>query len=433
MTNSKVKQPYPSWGNYPPVEDQSAYILEAPVTLPSTESTMLPRGLGRSYGDSCLNENGVLLDTQQLYHFLDFSDGVLEVESGVTLEDILNFAVPQGYFLPVTPGTKFVTVGGAIANDVHGKNHHVAGNFGNHVLEFKLLRSNGELLTCSPSQNSEVFQATIGGLGLTGLIVSAKIRLKKINSSYIDQEVVKYKNLGEFFELSSESSHEYTVAWIDCFSSDKKLGKGLFIRGNHSTQKVALDVHPNNKKTIPFNFPKWSLNYLSVKAFNSLYYNQQLKRQSSGVVGYDPFFYPLDKINHWNRIYGKPGFFQYQCVVPRNQSYEQMQKILKMISQSGIGSFLVVLKMFGAYNKQGLLSFPEEGATLAMDFPNKGKKVLKLMSALDEIVLDCGGKVYPAKDARLAKASFQQMYPEFEQFKKYMDPKFSSNYLRRML
>ena len=431
--NFKVLKPYPSWGHYPPTKAQSAYVLEPPVSLPYTDCSMLPRGLGRSYGDSCLNESGVLLDTKELYHFRDFSKGVLEVESGVSLEEILNFAVPRGYFLPVTPGTKFVTVGGAIANDVHGKNHHVAGNFGNHVLELTLLRSNGELVTCSPSQNTELFQATIGGLGLTGLIVSAKVRLKKINSSYIDQEVIKYKNLGEFFELSSETGHEYTVAWIDCFASQNNLGKGLFIRGNHSTQKLALDVHPNNKKTIPLNFPSRSLNYFSVKAFNTLYYNQQLKKQSSGVVGYDPFFYPLDKINHWNRIYGKPGFFQYQCVVPKAQSHEQMQKILKLISKSGIGSFLVVLKMFGDYKKQGLLSFPEEGATLAMDFPNQGKKVLGLMTALDELVLECGGKVYPAKDARLSKQSFHQMYPEFERFKAFIDPNFSSNYLRRML
>jgi FAD/FMN-containing dehydrogenase len=380
-----------------------------------------------------------LISTQYLDHFisLDRETGILECESGVTFESILKLIVPQGWFLPVTPGTKFITVGGAIANDVHGKNHHQAGNFGHHVISFELLRSDGQRLTCSRNENSDWFFASIGGLGLTGLILKAKFKLKSIVNPFISQEVIRFGHVDEFMVLSEQSEHdyEYTVSWIDCLAKGKNLGRGLFIRGNHSPAQWNSTpfFSANKKRTVPFDFPNFVLNPLSVLAFNQLYYRKQIRKSVSSVVHYDPFFYPLDAIHHWNRIYGRTGFLQYQFVVPYQKDRgATVRRILEKISAKGSASFLTVMKIFGQIPSLGMMSFPKPGITVALDFRLSDQSIFKLLDQLDEIVLDADGAVYPAKDARMSSRAFQIFYPDMQKFSNYIDPKFSSSFWRRI-
>lgn len=425
-----------SWGNYPKASKQDTHFIQwINQSVPSQDS-LLPYGLGRSYGDSCLNDQGTLLITQNLNRFIDFdsSSGVVTAEAGVTLEDILLHFVPQGWFLPVTPGTKFVTLGGAIANDVHGKNHHSVGNFGHHVLEFTLLRSNQKLFTCSPDQNSDLFYATIGGLGLTGLILSVKMKLKKIQSSYIKQDIIVFDHLQDFYQLSQESAqnYEFSVAWIDCFENSKKQNRGIFFRGNFSDNQELPTHSQKSLVKVPFFLPSQTLNALTVKSFNELYFQaHRLKSNHNILTSYNSFFYPLDSIHQWNKIYGINGFYQYQCVVPLNNK-EAMQDIFTMIAKYQQGSFLAVLKVFGNIKSLGLMSFPMEGVTLALDFPVNTKST-ELLDNLDEIVMEAKGKVYIAKDARMSKKAFYSYYPQIEEFLKYKDPNFTSSFLRRVL
>lgn len=427
-----------SWGRYPKVTQKTRALHWRSDCLPVIPEghTLLPRGQGRSYGDACLNDGGYLLSNSSLDRFIAFdpATGLLRCESGVTLEQILAFSVPQGWFLPVTPGTKYVSIGGAIANDVHGKNHHRAGNFGHHVKRFELLRSDGTKRVCSPTENADWFQATIGGLGLTGLIIWAEVQLKAVQGPYISQEVIRFKNVGEFFEISesSDADFEYTVSWIDCLARGKSLGRGHFIRGNHAPIAARPeDLREKRKKAVPFDFPGWTLNSLSVKAFNTLYYNRQLRRSSQSTVHYDPFFYPLDAIRSWNRIYGKRGFLQYQCVVPTENGSEAIREVLGRIAAAKTGSFLAVLKNFGNIPAIGMMSFPRAGATLALDFPNSGEKLYKLFESLDQVVAQAGGAIYPAKDARMSSTHYQQFYPRYREFTRFIDPRFSSSFWRR--
>lgn len=434
---------FESWGRFPKVshlgEITPKSINKVKSAIESVDSLILPRGKGRSYGDSCLNEGGYLLSTKLLDRFNDFNPetGILRCESGVTLDEILQVFVPKGWFLPVTPGTKFVTVGGAIANDIHGKNHHKAGTFGNHVVRFELERSDGTRILCSRDTNADWFKATIGGLGLTGVILWAEFALKPIHGPYIEMESIKFKNLDEFFLISKEceQDYEYTVSWLDCLSDSDKV-RGIFMRGNHSdseetnTSKV---LHESSTwKTFPFDAPSFLLSTATIKLFNFLYYNKQMEKYKRNNVHYDPFFYPLDKINKWNRMYGKRGFLQWQCVVPTTDENKAIKMILLRITKSKLGSFLVVLKEFGDLPSQGMLSFPMPGVTLALDFPNVGKRLFSLLDKLDEIVIDFGGRIYPAKDARMARKTFQSSFPEFGNFLKYVDSKISSSFYRRV-
>ena len=433
---------HPSWGNYPLLNHEEFENLKNRHSLlPKTSLKMLPRGLGRSYGDSCLAGEGLLVGNHLLKHFIGFdpNTGRLICESGVTLDQILQLVVPRGWFLPITPGTKFVTVGGAIANDVHGKNHHVAGNWGHHVTRFELLRSSGERLLCSPTENSKYFTATLGGLGLTGFITWAEIQLKKISTSWIDQEQIKFSTLDEFFSLSEESekNFEYTVSWVDCLGDTNQI-PGIFIRGNHATQshgKPILTTHTGGSlKSIPIFFPNFTLNPLTIRAFNTLYYQKNLRKIQTSHVHYDPFFYPLDSILNWNCIYGKRGFLQYQCVVPyRSDSGAAITEIFRRIKKSNMGSFLAVLKTFGKTPSLGTLSFPTEGVTLALDFPNYGAPLLTLLEECDEIVRSVKGRVYPAKDARMSRESFHTFFPQVTSFQSLIDPLFESQFWRRVL
>jgi FAD/FMN-containing dehydrogenase len=431
-----------SWGGYPVARSQLTLQpawRDEPLPLPRDRRTVLPRGLGRSYGDSCLNEGNALLLTRSLNRFIAFDreQGLLRCEAGVSLAEILRLIVPQGWFLPVTPGTKFITVGGAIANDIHGKNHHAAGNFGNHVTRFELLRSDGSRRVCSRTENTDWFRATIGGLGLTGLITWAEFRLQPVANAAIAQETVKYRDLEEFFRLSEESTRDYayTVAWIDCLARGRDLGRGLFTRGNHAPAQADAPLHLREPAplSVPMYAPNFTLNSLTVRAFNFAYYGKQQTRVKRAITHYDPFFYPLDAIHHWNRVYGRRGFLQYQCVVPYKQDGGAvMRKLLETISDARAGTFLVVLKTFGDKPGEGMLSFPRPGVTLALDFPNQGSNIFRLLNRLDEITGQAGGLVYPAKDARMSPTSFAAFYPQYREFARYVDPRFSSSFWRRV-
>jgi FAD/FMN-containing dehydrogenase len=341
--------------------------------------------------------------------------------------------------LPTTPGTRYVTLGGAIANDVHGKNHHQVGTLGCHVPWLELLRSDGSRLQCSPAENPAMFRATIGGLGLTGLITKARLKLSHISTAWIDVDYLRFRGISEFSRLTEESSatHEHTVAWLDCVGSGKNFARGIFMRGNHAAvaprgTRDPLAVHADPKLSVPVDFPSFTLNGLTVRAFNHAYYNKMRGPAKSFTQHYAPFFYPLDGVNRWNRIYGRAGFFQYQCVIPRHSGPAPMEEILRRIARSGQASFLAVLKVFGAQPAPGLLSFPRAGMTLALDFPNRGERSLRLFNELDEITRAAGGRLYPAKDARMSPEDFEAGYPALEEFRKHIDPAFTSDFWKRM-
>ncbi len=437
---NKTYQPQ-SWGRYPKVEHaqvQSVYWRSELPDFSRFEQSLLPYAYGRSYGDSCLNEGGVSLDVSHLNRFISFDEeqGLLCCEAGVSLADVLELIVPRGWFIPVSPGTKFVSVGGAIANDVHGKNHHRAGTFGCHVTRFELLRSNGERFLCSPTENTELFQATIGGLGLTGVILWAEFRLKPIVNPFIDMERIQFGSLEEFLQISAETDkrYEYTMSWVDILIGGKELCRGIFMCGNNdqSRERASKKVSKKLSLAVPFDLPSFTLNTFTVKAFNELYYHTQFHKRIRKVVPYEPFFYPLDSIHEWNRMYGKRGFLQYQFVVPFEDDFEAMREILGRIRRSGEGSFLTVLKTFGNMQSPGMLSFPRPGVTLALDFAYGGEKTLRLLDELDAIVRQSSGAVYPAKDARMSPENFQAFFPRWQEFARYIDPHFSSSFWRRV-
>lgn len=430
---------YRSWGNFPPSSQRGMRLPSCPKSpLQEYDDKILPFGNGRSYGDVCLNPDGVVVDTRNHDHFIQFcpDSGRISCQAGVQLAQILDLVIPHGWFLPVTPGTKFVTVGGAIANDVHGKNHHVAGSFGNHVLALSLLGSDGNVRQCSEGENSALFHASIGGLGLTGLIMSAEIQLKPIGNAALETESIKYGNVAEFFQLSrqSEQDYEYTVAWVDCLATGKQLGRGLFIRGNHaSSLRPGKISKANPLLQVPFTPPISLINKWSLKCFNQAYYHKQFKKRLRSLVAYNPFFYPLDGVKNWNRIYGRQGFLQHQCVVPMPQAEDVIAELIAFISSKKVGSFLVVLKMLGDVQSKGLLSFCRPGATLALDFPYTGPETLALFRQLNEIVSQGGGAIYPAKDATMSEQQFKKAYPRWQEFEKFIDPQFNSQFWDRVM
>ncbi|MET4676127.1 MULTISPECIES: FAD-binding oxidoreductase [unclassified Luteibacter] len=426
-----------SWGRYPVTTEKVIALSDRHAPLPPSTLPVLPLGNARSYGDSCLNDGGVLLAARGLDHFIAFdpATGVLTCEAGVLFADILDLVVPQGWFLPVTPGTRFVTVGGAIANDVHGKNHHRAGTFGHHVLAFELLRTDGSRRVCSPTENADWFAATVGGLGLTGVITRATIQLRRIAGPWMSTESHRFESLAGFFDLSqaSDRDYEYTVSWIDCAAKGKALGRGLFSRANHAPSRPDQRPAPSSRRlAMPITPPVSLVNSLSLRAFNQLYYHRQRQRVAHATTHYQPFFYPLDSIAHWNRMYGPRGFLQYQCVVPPAAAEATMFELVKTIADAGGGSFLAVLKQFGDRPSPGMLSFSRQGTTLALDFPNDGAGVFSLLDRLDAIVADKGGAVYPAKDARMSAAHFRAYFPAHEAFSVFVDPGVSSSFWRRV-
>ncbi len=434
-----------NWGRYPSIETtlhacRSEGDLRA---ILSDDKKIIPRGLGRCYGDSALNSD--ILSTLHLNCFRAFDEGTGELtcEGGVTLEDILYLFVPRGWFLPVTPGTRFITVGGAVASDVHGKNHHAAGALSRHIRGLKVMLASGETIFCSRDENEEFFHATCGGMGLTGIILEATFRLIRIPTAFIRQETVRAADLDEIMNLFETSSDwTYSVAWIDCMARGGRRGRSILMRGEHARMEElpgrkiaeARMYGKNSHMTVPCDFPSLSLNRFSVRAFNEIYYRKTRHGISRSITGLDAFFYPLDGILQWNRIYGKRGFTQYQFVLPKESSREGLDTILGVIAEFGQGSFLAVLKLFG--KQEGLLNFPREGYTLALDFPIRDG-LFEVLDRLDAVVLDYGGRHYLTKDARMAKETFHKGYPNagrFAEIKKRYDPdgKFQSLQSRRL-
>lgn len=406
-----------SWGNYPKIKNSVYHFKRLPEAeeILSSLDDLIPYGNGRSYGDSALNKNIIHFKSYSYLLGFDESQGILHCQAGALLSEILDVFIPRGWFLWVTPGTKLITVGGAIASDVHGKNHHVAGSFSDSIIEFKLLLPNGDLKICSRTENIELFKATCGGMGLTGFIMEAKIRLLPIKSSVIRQKMIKTENLKETFEAFSRYKQaSYSVAWIDCLAKGEAIGRCLLMIGEHA-EKEDLEYRPKKGPSVPVAFPSFVLNAYSVKVFNTLYYGRVRKKQSVQLVDIDKFFYPLDSIDHWNRIYGKTGFIQYQFVLPTQASYTGLKEILRLISDSGKGSFLAVLKLFGN-NNENWLSFPMEGYTLALDFKIE-PGLFELLDKLDKIVLACGGRFYLAKDARVKREVFEAGYEYIDKFR----------------
>jgi L-gulonolactone oxidase len=397
-------------------------------------ASKLPIGLRRSYGDSCLNGAGALIDMCGLDRFISFDakNGILRAEAGVSFSDILRFAVPKGWFVPTTPGTRFVTLGGALANDVHGKNHHGAGSIGRHVPSFGLFRSDRGRLTVTPQSEPALFSSTLGGLGLTGVIEWVELQLVRIGGAYLDVETLPYDRLDAFWALADESvnSHEHTVAWIDCTSGGENYGRGIFSRANWIADGV-YDVHDDHsRRRIPIEAPSFALNRLTVGALNCAYHRLNSAKAGKSRKHYAPFFYPLDALRDWNRLYGRRGMLQYQCVIPRDNQRDAIGALLKAIAASGQASFLAVLKTFGDLLSPGLLSFPRAGATLALDFPFRGDVTLTLMARLDAIVGEAGGALYPAKDGRMPPEMFRSSFPRWQQLVK--DPAMNSDFWRRV-
>jgi FAD/FMN-containing dehydrogenase len=423
-----------SWGRVKRGPHRMLRLPTRHAPFPVFDSGMasaLAIGNGRSYGDCGLNVGQGAIPMRGLDRFIAFdaASGLLRCEAGVLLGEILRLAVPQGWFLNATPGTRFVTVGGAIANDVHGKNHHRAGNFGCHVSQFELLRSDGERRICSATENPEWFAATIGGLGLTGIITWAELRLRRIDGPLLATESLRFNSLDEFMALSEESdaAHEYTVAWIDCTTGGR--GRGIFSRANHSSE--SRQVAPQKNLKMPFTPPFSLVNGLSVSAFNALYFHRHPAQARQAIQHYAPFFYPLDGVLEWNRIYGPQGFHQYQCVIPAACGAAPIAEMLQEIG--GSGSFLAVLKRFGTPASPGLLSFPQPGLTLALDFPESGPPVHALFVRLDAIVAAAEGRLYPAKDSRMPASLFRSGYPQLEKFVAFKDPKLSSDFWKRIV
>jgi FAD/FMN-containing dehydrogenase len=432
--NTAEPQQVYAWGRVTPGEHVVVPAFFADEMIAAIRATdkrpLLCRGLGRSYGDVGLNRGGYLLDTTRADHFLaaDWGSGLVRAEAGVSLDALLRVCVPRGWFVPVTPGTKFVTLGGAVANDIHGKNQESAGTIGCHVRRIGLARSSGEMLDLSA--DAPLFAATIGGLGLTGVILWVELQLIPVRSATMEVETLAMAGLDDFFRFSGESRDwPYTVSWVDSLARGGTLGRGLFIRGRHAAAGP-LAPHGPQRFTVP-HASSHLLNRGTVALFNFLY------RTRPGATGrrtmhYDPFFYPLDSLSHWNRLYGRRGFFQHQSVVPMNKAPETVRSLLELTAACGETSFLTVLKVLGDRPSPGLLSFPMAGVTLALDLANRGESIRRLLDRLADVVVAAGGRIYPAKDATMAGDVFRAGYPAWRRLEHHRDPAIMSDFWRRV-
>ncbi len=443
---SHITKEMSGWGRYP-IEECRVFRPEKRAALETlvaeNQSTLLARGLGRSYGDAALNADGLALQ-ERFDRFICFDEesGTLDCEGGVSLDEIIRVFGPRGWFLPVSPGTKFVTVGGALACDIHGKNHHRDGSFSEFVEEFDLLLASGETLLCSRENNAAAFWATVGGLGLTGIITRVRFRLRRVASSYIAAQYERLANLDALLEaFSRDQEHSYSVAWIDCLASGDSLGRSVLIRGEHATpdelsqsqRDASFNLATPKKRGVPLDLPDFVLNPFTIRAFNAAYYAAHPSRRA--IVDWDSFFYPLDAIENWNRIYGARGFIQYQLALPFETSRAGLIELLEKLAASRRASFLAVLKSFGPQNPAPL-SFPLAGHTLALDIPFSDD-LPEFARELDEIVLRHNGRVYLAKDALLSPQHFRAMYPRWKEWletKQNLDPqnRFSSSLARRL-
>lgn len=400
----------------------------------SAETPGLAVGLRRSYGDSNLNPDRRVIDMTSLDHVIAFDreTGVMRAEAGLSLSQALQILVPTGWFLPTTPGTRFVTLGGAVANDVHGKNHHAMGTFGASVRRLKLLRTDGDAQEVAPG--NPLFHATVGGLGLTGVIAWVEFQAVRIPSSSLDAQDSSFARVEDYFDIAAERKEgfEHTMAWIDCSIGGPRLGRGILSAANWYPYGDLTPHREQPRKTVPIDAPGLTLNAMTVRAFNSVRHELKSMRHGPYRTHYEPFLYPLDGIANWNRLYGAKGFYQYQCVLPPTTARDGVVELVKTIAASGQGSPLAVLKDFGANPPAGMLSFPMEGTTLALDFRNQGERTLRLMADLDRIVLAAEGRLYPAKDGRISSEMFQAGFPKWQDFRAYIDPGLSSAFWRRV-
>lgn len=438
------------WGLFPSY-DCDLYRPESFAELQGlvqsdASTSLISRGQGRSYGDAALNDrNGVVLQ-DRLNRLLDFDaqNGILHCEAGVTLAEIIDCFLPMGFFPAITPGTKHISLGGAIAADVHGKNHHRDGTISAQILDFKLLTGRGEVLFCSRVENADVFWATLGGMGLTGVVLDVRMQLRPVESAYLHGDTLRTRNLDETLEavIGHDREYDYAVAWIDCVTGRRSLGRSVLLRARPAPVRdlpETLRGSPFARRLpirldVPFTWPNFVLNPVVMRLVNQIYYTKH--RTSEGLIGYDRYFYPLDAIQNWSRIYGRRGVLQYQLVLPIDTCRAGLVEVMDKVSASGMASFLAVLKSTGPSNA-GPLSFPIEGASLAMDFPNRGEALVALLRELDEIVLRHGGRTYLAKDSTLEPETFRAMYPRYSEFlevKARVDPdqRFSSSLARRL-
>jgi FAD/FMN-containing dehydrogenase len=443
---SRETEAYLAWGRahrhrHQVVRPAAGAALHAAVS--TGRAPFLAHGRGRSYGDSCLNEGGVLLDTGRLDRFVAFdrATGLLQAQAGVRLAEVLAHvcrpaADGSAWFPPVVPGTRWLTLGGALANDVHGKNHHREGSFGCHVPGFTLLRGDGASLACSAERNPELYRATIGGLGLTGLVLDLKLQLRRVPGLMLLAEDVRMDSLDEFYALSAESEAgwEYSVAWVDCLATGRSLGRGIFSRANHAPGPSARPPRSTRGSLClcPALLAAEPPHLADVQ--RPLPPQARLAPPLLAALAYAPALFPLDAIAGWNRLYGRQGFFQYQCVLPPENARDGVAEMLETVARAGEGSFLAVLKTMGSRRSPGLLSFPMPGTTLALDFPNRGAETLALLDRLDAITQAARGRVYPAKDGRMSPAAFAAGYPDGElaRFRDSVDPAFSSSFWRRV-
>lgn len=401
------------WAGYPLIETKMSEIswpedVEHILFSPS----LTVRGCGRSYGDSALGKNIATTRWLNRIDHFDHKKGIVKACAGISIEELLKVTVPAGWFIPVTPGSKFVSLGGCVASDVHGKNHHIDGCFSQFICNLQIYTPKTGVINCNENEHPDLFTATCGGMGLTGIILSVTLRLKKISTTAMSQTILRTSDLQETLELFSEyQDSPYSVAWIDSLATGKKQGRAVIMLGEHCETGI-LEMTKASSISVPENFPSILLNSFSIKSFNSLYHFKARPRKS--LVHYEPFFYPLDGINNWNRLYGEKGFVQYQFVVPYEAGIEALQNILEKISNSGFGSFLTVLKAFGEKNKNPL-SFPLKGYTVALDF-KISPGLFEFLDNLDLFLLDIGGRLYLTKDARMSENCFKLSYPEWEDF-----------------
>ena len=435
------------WGRYPRCLSTVISPENISEAMPPRAGQMIARGQGRSYGDAAMVEDGLVMLTERLARFLSFDEqsGLLRAEAGTTLAEVIDQYLPRGWFPAVVPGTKFVSLGGCVAADIHGKNHHRDGAFGAHVKEIEIVLADRSRHRCSPTAEASLFWATVGGMGLTGIITEVTAQLIPVESSYLVVQHTPAKDLDASFEVLADEAWDdhYTVAWIDCLARAGNLGRSVLMRGHHATidalpAKLRSQPFsgPRRQHNVGFDFPSWILNSLSVRAFNEFYYRLQGRRKESFISDYESFFFPLDRIGNWNRMYGKRGFIQYQCVLPSGVALAGMRALLEALAAARRPSFLSVLKRFGPAG-QGLLSFPIEGYTLTLDLPVSDSDLFPFLDRLDEVVLKYGGRVYLAKDARLRSENFRAMYPQFaewQRLKTLFDPAgcFTSDLARRL-
>lgn len=424
---------YQSFGRVVPPTERAIPAAEAIVRLQTGEAgdkSLAAFGNGRSYGDSCHSQTGTLVDMRTMNRILDFdpATGLLKAEAGVLLSDVIDYVVPHGWFPAVVPGTRFVTLGGAIANDIHGKNHHRRGSFGCHVTGFSLLRSDGAIVNCSREANGGLFSATIGGLGLTGLILTATVQMMKVASADVVETIERFDRIDSYFDRAEEADakNEYAVAWIDQLAG----GRGLLIAGNHA-EEAAETKRTGSRLGVPFQPPVNLLSKPLLRLFNMAYFHGKGRSAAPHRSGYRSFFFPLDGVSHWNRLYGPKGLLQHQSVIPFDTARDAVPELLAAATRSGHGSFLTVLKRFGSIASPGLLSFPRPGYTLTLDFPNAGEATLALLATLDRITIAAGGGVNAYKDARMRPETFAASYPRWAELEALRDPAFMTDFWRR--